>query len=835
MMYANLRRLTLGTSAIALCCLGGATALAQDTSPAPLTFTDEAGTTTTMTPREDGMGITVQDARGVTTQFEYNAAGQLQFEDAPERGLLSYGYDDLGRPERVTMEGGVTSRLRYDAQNRVKRQVWRDGEQDRIVTRYTYDSCENGEGKLCRVEHNDHVSRYGYTANGQLAFASVKLGDEDEVEKLRYKYLDDGRLDTMRYPSGLLVKYRYDDQGRVKSLVGKYETGDDRERFTIVNRIAYDAVGRIEGFTHGNGIRTRYAYDDSGRLERITRKKDGELVGRDVYAYDADGQIDSITRLDPAQSRDYGYDGQGRLVFEQHGDGTADGTTVVGYTYDAVGNRLARTVDGRTRDYNYAPDANQLDAIGNKDLSYDERGNLLEDRDGRRSFAYDVTNRMSAYYKNGELRAEYDYDAQGRRIRKRLHKADGDGTKSLRFLYDTDGRLVSETARRDDRSAVRARDLVWLGPIAVAQVDRRVRANGTTRRADVLSLHTDHLGAPRAATDEAGTVVWEWHGDAFGAKAGSTPAVNRDPDGDGKTTTVKLRFPGQYADRESGLWYNHNRDYDSKLGRYVQSDPIGLGDGPNRYAYVGGNPVRFVDPNGLERYCYQTSGGIASTSRTGDLGGGEWGAYGNRDRIVTQYCWNIPRPSGPPITPITIPVIPIAPTPPPPPPPDPADEVECTPKLTYIANVLKNTLADLRAASREGGGLVYLNGTTLGHTAVWAPEGSNTVDIFSPASRSQIPAGATVIGGWHTHWNPLSSGSIFSGQDYWIANRDHPNNPIGSPFAPFPNWSGFAMGQFGHQGRLFFMPSAGFSQTEYMYNSSTIMDYANNISHCATV
>jgi RHS repeat-associated protein len=108
-------------------------------------------------------------------------------------------------------------------------------------------------------------------------------------------------------------------------------------------------------------------------------------------------------------------------------------------------------------------------------------------------------------------------------------------------------------------------------------------------------IHPDHLDTPRQVTDASGKIVWRLEQqEPFGV----TPA-SEDPDADGKAFVLNLRFAGQYFDKESGQHYNINRDYDPRTGRYIQADPIGLEDGVSLYGYVGGNPLKFVDPLGL--------------------------------------------------------------------------------------------------------------------------------------------------------------------------------------------------------------------------------------------
>jgi len=109
-----------------------------------------------------------------------------------------------------------------------------------------------------------------------------------------------------------------------------------------------------------------------------------------------------------------------------------------------------------------------------------------------------------------------------------------------------------------------------------------------------LLSHRDHLNTPWLIADSAGTTVWRWdQGEPFG-----NDVPNNNPSGLG-AFDFNLRFPGQYFDRETGLSYNGFRDYDAGIGRYPESDPIGLKVGLNTYAYVGGDPLRRIDPAGL--------------------------------------------------------------------------------------------------------------------------------------------------------------------------------------------------------------------------------------------
>jgi RHS repeat-associated protein len=146
----------------------------------------------------------------------------------------------------------------------------------------------------------------------------------------------------------------------------------------------------------------------------------------------------------------------------------------------------------------------------------------------------------------------------------------------------------------------------------IADAVRFVPLGGQQTGTAIYYVHTDHLNAPRVLTNQAQQVVWRWENqEPFGK---SLPEEN--PSGLG-AFTFNLRFPGQYFDAETGLFYNYQRDYDPQTARYVQSDPIGLAGGINPYAYVASNPLSFADPTGLQVPIAPGIGGIGGLPGAG--------------------------------------------------------------------------------------------------------------------------------------------------------------------------------------------------------------------------
>jgi RHS repeat-associated protein len=161
----------------------------------------------------------------------------------------------------------------------------------------------------------------------------------------------------------------------------------------------------------------------------------------------------------------------------------------------------------------------------------------------------------------------------------------GSPTTTL-FGYDEGGRLTGEYS---GTGAVQA-EYIYLDSIPV----------GVFKGGVLYYIETDHLGTPRQVVKPLGNVVvWKWD---FLQNTFGNSAPNQDPDGDSVQFVLGMRFAGQHYDEETSLSYNRFRSYQSTIGRYIESDALGLGGGINTYSYVDADPLEFVDPKGLKKW-----------------------------------------------------------------------------------------------------------------------------------------------------------------------------------------------------------------------------------------
>jgi len=176
-------------------------------------------------------------------------------------------------------------------------------------------------------------------------------------------------------------------------------------------------------------------------------------------------------------------------------------------------------------------------------------------------------------------RIEYAYDAAGRRIEKKV-----DGATQVKYVYDG-GHILAEY----NNAGTLLRKYVH-GP-GVDQPICLIESSGTY--AGTHYYHYDALGSVVAMTNSAGNVVQLYEYSVYGQVAAS--------DADHPN---RFMFTGREFDKDTGLYYYRARYYHPEIGRFLQTDPIGYGDGMNWYAYCGNNSTNGSDPSGLDYYSF---------------------------------------------------------------------------------------------------------------------------------------------------------------------------------------------------------------------------------------
>jgi len=253
---------------------------------------------------------------------------------------------------------------------------------------------------------------------------------------------------------------------------------------------------------------------------------------------------------------------------------------------------------------------------------YDAAGNAQAY--GSYAFGYNNRGRMMATNAGS---TNYLYNALGQMIEK-------SGTAGTTiFMQDESGHLIGEY----DGTGNLIEETVWLGDTPVATLQFGTSALKT------YYVHTDHLNTPRRITNRnTNIIVWRWDSDPFGNGA---PVQN--PQGS-VSVSYNLRLPGQYYMAETGLNQNYFRDYDPAVGRYLESDPIGLKGGINSYAYVYNSPTSKIDSLGLygwgnvlqfyNHYCFGGGSGTATGITSIDWGDTDIRAIAQVQALVGSTC-----------------------------------------------------------------------------------------------------------------------------------------------------------------------------------------------------
>jgi RHS repeat-associated protein len=517
--------------------------------------------------------VSSTDAMGGVTSFTYDPTGRLlTYTDANGRSA-GYSYNNIGKVQSFWDAANKWETRLYEPGGLVKQFIDRRG----LLRSVTYD-------RIGRVK----TVSFGATAANPTAYVSrientwdagnrlIQITDRTCADPLN-------NLDCSSVASTTVITRTYNDLDHLVSEV----TPQGEIDYT------YDAGGRRTSMTIKNGPPgsqiaqpvITYSYDANSRLIGIHQAA-GSINGgqpQDIaFAYDAVGQWTQTT-LANGSTIAYGHDDGGQLtsITYKKADGSLIGD--LQYAYDAGGHRItmsgslarmevpASDITDATYDV-----SNRLLTWNGQSYSYDDDGNLIGD--GTNSYQWSERNRLASISNATNTVASFQYDALGRRVAKTV------GGVTTGFLYDRKN-VAQELAGADSAAAVTAH-------LVAAGIDAtflRIEGNDGSALRSVLS---DANSNTVMLLDAAQQAVVSYSYGPYGDVAADASTSNSQ----------------QYAGRDNdnpgipqGLYYYRARYYMPGIARFISEDPIGWTSGQtNNYAYVGGNPINFRDPLGLD-------------------------------------------------------------------------------------------------------------------------------------------------------------------------------------------------------------------------------------------